>query len=59
MFVANRNGNVYTINFDDLNKQNIKCFSTIEKDNWLWLRRLGHVNIKLINKLFNHDVIVN
>lgn len=33
-YVANRNGHVYTMNFDDLDKQNVTYFSTIEKDSW-------------------------
>lgn len=31
-FATNRNGNVYIMNFGELNKQNVKCFSIIQKD---------------------------
>lgn len=33
--------------------QNVKCFSVLEKDSWLWHRRLGHAHTDLINKFSN------
>lgn len=50
--------NVDAINFDNLNKQNVKCFSAIENDGWLWHRSLAHATMKLINNLSNHNLIV-
>lgn len=46
------------MNFDDLNKKNVRSFSAIEKDSWLWDKRLGHASMKFINKLSNHDLVV-
>lgn len=52
-FVTNRSWNGYTMNFD-----NLKCFLAVEKDSCLWLRRLGHANMKLLNKFSNYDILV-
>lgn len=30
LLVANRNQNIYTMIFDDLKKQNVKCFTAVE-----------------------------
>lgn len=36
LIVANMSENIYPVNFDDLNEQNVKCFLALEKDSWLW-----------------------
>lgn len=58
LFVVNGNENIYTSTFYGLNKNNVQYFSAIERKSWVWHRRLEHANRKLINKLSNHDLVV-
>ena len=41
----------YTIDFDNLVEQNMKCLSVLHNDYWLWHRRLGHCSMYIIFKL--------
>ena len=40
LFVAKWNNNAYTLDFNDLLDQDIKCLSAINEIRWLWHRRL-------------------
>ena len=47
-----RNKNVYTC---DMGKVKNVCLITTNDDPWLWHRRLGHANMKLIKNLSSKD----
>lgn len=50
LFIAYIKENVYTMDFNDLPKQNVKCFAYLEDISWLWHRPLGHASMELIRK---------
>ena len=47
-----RSKNVYTC---DISKHNNVCLITTQDDPWLWHRRLGHANMKLIKNISTND----
>lgn len=47
LFDENRSGNVYTMNFHDLSKQNVKYFQPLKRIVSYGIKRLGHANMKL------------
>lgn len=47
--------NVFTIDFNNLTKQNGKCLSPITDSNWLWHNRLGHASMKPFRKLSRNE----
>lgn len=53
--VAYRKKNVYTVNFDDVAKQMLKCFASIEESSWLQNHPLGHASMELIRKLSHNE----
>ena len=57
LFIAHRTNNVYTINFDDLHDQNVKCLSAFNETSWLWHIRLGHVNMEQLHILSKNDLL--
>ncbi|KAK9163296.1 hypothetical protein Syun_004198 [Stephania yunnanensis] len=58
LFIAYRDKNVYSINFDEMNMQNVSCLSAqSECDAWLWHRRLGHSSMENLSKLTKHDLV--
>ena len=57
VFKADRQGNVYTFDINDLSKQNFKCLSVVCNDIWMWHKRLGHANIPLILKLSKKELV--
>ncbi|KAK9169349.1 hypothetical protein Syun_001489 [Stephania yunnanensis] len=58
LFIAYRDKNVYAINFDEMNMQNVSCLSAqSECDAWLWHRRLGHSSMENLSKLTKHDLV--
>ncbi|WP_222273469.1 hypothetical protein, partial [Modestobacter marinus] len=58
ILVANRFGNVYITCFENLTSQDVTCFSALQEANWLWHRRLGHVNMDLLQKLSRNNLVV-
>jgi len=50
-FKGKRRNNVYKINFLELADQKVLCLLLMSDKKWLWHRRLGHANWRLINKL--------
>ncbi|CAL9122156.1 unnamed protein product [Musa textilis] len=50
-----KQNNVYTINIDDLSNE--MYFSALNDDVWLWHRRLGHANIKLISQITSKELV--
>jgi hypothetical protein len=57
LFVAFRNENVYTIDLDNMTSKESICLAAINENNWLWYRRLGHVNMELLSKLSKLDLV--
>src|SRR5204862_6210835 len=57
MFKGLRKGNVYKINFDDLSDQNVICLLTLNEEKWVWHKRLGQANWKLISKLSKEQLV--
>jgi hypothetical protein len=57
LFVAFRNENVYTIDFDSMTSKESICLAAINENSWLWHRRLGHVNMELLSKLSKLDLV--
>ncbi|KAK9100604.1 hypothetical protein Scep_024034 [Stephania cephalantha] len=51
LFIAYRDKNVYAINFDEMNMQNVSCLSAqSECDAWLWHRRLDTIFFVITSK---------
>jgi len=50
-FKGKRRNNVYKINFSELNDQKVLILLSMSDKKWLWHRRLGHANWRLISKL--------
>jgi len=51
VFKGKRRNNVYKINFSELTDQKVLCLLLMSDKKWLWHRRLGHANWRLISKL--------
>ena len=51
IFKGKRRKNVYRINFSELTDQKVLCLLSMSDKKWLWHRRLGHANWRLISKL--------
>jgi len=50
-FKGKRRNNVYKVNFLELTDQKVFCLLSMSDKKWLWHRRLGHANWRLISKL--------
>ena len=51
IFKGKRIENVYKINFSELVDQKVICLLSVNDKKWVWHRRLGHANWRLIFKL--------
>jgi len=51
VFKGKRRNNVYKINFSELTDQKVLCLLSMSDKKWMWHRRLGHANWRLISKL--------
>ena len=49
--------NVRAINFDHVDSRNLACFRVVNDDVWLWHKRLGCDNMRIIEKLPRYDLI--
>ena len=52
---ANRRGNVYVADIEEINA---KCLMVKNDKSFLWHRRLGHVNPKLIKRIARKDLVI-
>ncbi len=50
-FRAKRKNNIYKIKLSELADQNVKCFLSVDEEQWTWHKRLGHASLRLISKL--------
>jgi hypothetical protein len=57
LFMAIRNENVYTIDFDNMTSKESIFLAAINENSWLWHRRLGHANMELLSKLSKLDLV--
>ncbi|CAJ2671829.1 unnamed protein product [Trifolium pratense] len=57
IFKGLRKNNVYKINLSDLNDQKVMCLLTLSEEKWIWHKRLGHANWRLISKLSKLDLV--
>jgi len=57
VFKGKRRNNVYKINFSELTDQKVLCLLSMSDKKWLWHRRLGHANWRLISKLSNLQLV--
>ncbi|CAJ2654631.1 unnamed protein product [Trifolium pratense] len=57
VFKGMRKNNVYKINLSDLNEQKVVCLLTLSEEKWIWHKRLGHANWRLISKLSKLDLV--
>src|SRR4030067_1155764 len=57
VFKGSRKGNVYKINFSDLADQKVVCLLSVNDEKWMWHRRLGHANWRLISKLSKQQLV--
>ncbi|KAK1391540.1 Serine/threonine protein kinase SRPK1 [Heracleum sosnowskyi] len=53
--IAKRQGNIFVLDFDE-QKEEI-CLASIQDQQKLWHRRLGHVHMDLINKISSHSLV--
>jgi len=54
---AKRVKNVYVVDLDSTEEDNLSCLSAQTDDANLWHRRLGHVSTSLLNKLVIGDLV--
>src|SRR4030066_1623899 len=57
VFKGSRKWNVYKINFSNLADQKVVCLLSVNDEKWMWHRRLGHANWRLISKLSKHQLV--
>ena len=53
--VARRKGNIFVLDFDE--QQEELCLATIQDQQNLWHRRLGHVHMDLLNKISSQNLV--
>jgi hypothetical protein len=57
IFKGFRYDNLYLVDFDASEAKLSTCLLTKSSMGWLWHRRLGHVEMKQLNKLVKHDLV--
>ena len=58
LFIDQRVKNVYVFTIDDVAPTNGTCLTTMNDNGWLQHRRLRHVHINLISKLFKKYLVI-
>ncbi|KAL8157440.1 hypothetical protein AgCh_002223 [Apium graveolens] len=53
--VAKRKENIFVLDFDE--QQEEICLATVQDQQNLWHRRLGHVHMDLLRKISSHDLV--
>ena len=51
LFNGKRKNNIYKIKLFELKSQNVKCLLSINNEQWIWHRRLGHVSMRRISQI--------
>jgi hypothetical protein len=57
IFKGFRYENLYLVDFNASETQLSTCLFTKSSMSWLWHRRLGHVEMKQLNRLIKHDLV--
>ena len=57
ILVGQRHDNVYMLDSLSANNVDVKCLAAINDNSWLWHRRMGHINFKLISKLARKELV--
>src|ERR1044072_6323779 len=57
LFNGKRKNNIYKIRISDLERQNTKCLLSINEEQWVWHRRLGHVSLRKISQLNKLELV--
>jgi hypothetical protein len=57
IFKGFRYENLYLVDFNASDAQLSTCLFTKSSIGWLWHRRLGHIEIKQLNRLVKHDLV--
>ncbi|RDY05819.1 hypothetical protein CR513_10291, partial [Mucuna pruriens] len=57
IFSTMRQNNLYKIDITDLTNQNVTCLVSINNDQWMWYKKLGHASLRLIFKLKKHNLM--
>jgi len=57
MFVANRRGNLYKMDIDELSDQMVSCLMSEKEDHWLWHKKCSHASLRLIFKVEKHNLV--
>src|ERR1044072_3434847 len=51
IFNGKRKNNIYKISVSELVKQNAKCLLSVNEEQWVWHKKLGHVSLRKISQL--------
>ena len=51
LFNGKRKNNIYKIRLSDLKDQKVKCLMSVNEEQWVWHRSLGHVSMRRISQL--------
>ena len=51
LFNGKRKNNIYKIKLSELKSQNVKCLLSVNNEQWIWHRRLGHVSMRRISQI--------
>src|ERR1044072_7547557 len=57
LFNGTRKNNIYKISISDLVKQNAKCLLSVNEEQWVWHRKLGHVSLRMISQLNKLELV--
>nr|QCQ81934.1 hypothetical protein [Ammopiptanthus mongolicus] len=57
LFTVKRQNNLYKVDLEDLSNQNVTCLVSMKDEKWIWHKRLGHANMKLLSKLAKNDLV--
>ena len=57
IFTAKRKRKLYKINPSELSNQDVTCLLSIKGNPWVWHKKLGHASLRLISKLYRHDLV--
>ena len=51
LFNGKRRNKIYKIKLAELKSQNVKCLLSVNNEQWIWHRRLGHVSMRRISQI--------
>src|ERR1044072_9262210 len=57
LFNGTRKNNIYKISMSYLVKQNAKCLLSVNEEQWVWHRKLGHVSLRRISQLNKLELV--